>query len=166
MTGDLHRAEDLAQMAFQRVFAAAETWEPKARFSSFLWRIALNLCHDELRRITHRGECSLELLEAEDADGAFRMDSPGPDQEVERREIGEIVKQAVMRLEPLYREVLVLRHYEHLTFEQIAEILRIPTGTAKSRMAEALSRLSRLLKPLESEILCSPRIHRNGAKPA
>ena len=50
MTGDAHRAEDLAQTAFVRVFARRADWEPAGRFSTFLWRIALNLCYDELRR--------------------------------------------------------------------------------------------------------------------
>src|SRR6266496_1970649 len=60
MTGDPHRAEDLAQTAFVRVFARRANWEPSGRFSTFLWRIALNLCYDEARRIHRRGECSLE----------------------------------------------------------------------------------------------------------
>src|SRR5919197_552467 len=56
MLADAHRAEDLAQEAFARVFARRKHYEPSAKFSTFLWRIALNLCYDELRKINRRGE--------------------------------------------------------------------------------------------------------------
>src|SRR5262245_52142280 len=55
MTGDAHRAEDLAQTVFARVFARRSDWEPTAKFSTFLWRVALNLCRDELRTRQRRG---------------------------------------------------------------------------------------------------------------
>src|SRR5271157_5642972 len=58
MTGDSHRAEDLTQTVFARVFARRAAWEPRSRFSTYLWRIALNLCRDELRRTSRRDECS------------------------------------------------------------------------------------------------------------
>jgi len=67
MTGDLHKAEDLTQAAFVKLYAARAGWEPESKFSTFLWRIALNLCHDELRKRKRLGECSLEELE-EDSD--------------------------------------------------------------------------------------------------
>src|SRR5690348_11103026 len=60
MTGDIHRAEDLAQTVFARVFGRRADWQPSAKFSTFLWRVALNLCRDELRKRQRRGECSLE----------------------------------------------------------------------------------------------------------
>ncbi|MBI2924188.1 MAG: sigma-70 family RNA polymerase sigma factor [Verrucomicrobia bacterium] len=56
MTGDLHRGEDLAQEAFVRVFAKRKDYEPSAKFSTYLWRIALNLSYDELRRRQRRPE--------------------------------------------------------------------------------------------------------------
>ena len=58
MTGDVHRAEDLTQAAFARVFAGRADWMPTGRFSTFLWRIALNLCHDELRRTLRQSRTS------------------------------------------------------------------------------------------------------------
>src|SRR5688572_29212 len=60
MLGDAHRAEDLTQEAFVRVFARRKDYEPAGKFSTFLWRIALNLCYDELRRIKRRRESSLD----------------------------------------------------------------------------------------------------------
>src|SRR5262245_15379760 len=60
MLGDAHRAEDLAQDVFARVFAKRSEYNPTAKFSTWIWRIALNRCYDELRRRQLRGECSLE----------------------------------------------------------------------------------------------------------
>jgi RNA polymerase sigma-70 factor (ECF subfamily) len=156
MLGDAHRAEDLAQTAFVRVFARRADWEPTGRFSTFLWRIALNLCHDELRRNRRRGECSLEALDEETGGGLdlLAADQPAPDEQAETRERGELVRDALQKLAPHYREVVVLRHYEGLKFHEIGRVLEIPEGTAKSRMAEALTQLNRTLRHINEETLC------------
>jgi RNA polymerase sigma-70 factor (ECF subfamily) len=157
MVGDPHRAEDLAQTAFVRVFARRADWEPTGRFSTFLWRIALNLCHDELRRTRRRGECSLEALDEETGSGLelLAADQPAPDEQAENRERGELVRDALLKLAPHYREVVVLRHYEGLKFHEIGRVLDIPEGTAKSRMAKALTQLNRILKHIKEETLCN-----------
>jgi RNA polymerase sigma-70 factor, ECF subfamily len=157
MTGDGHRAEDLTQTAFTRVFTRRAEWEPTGKFSTFLWRVALNLCHDELRRRQRRGEFSLEAL-SEEGDGVaserFAADHPQPDAEAEASERGEQVRRALDRLAGHYREVVVLRHYEGLKFREISEVLGIPEGTVKSRMTEALAQLTRLLKHLNEDESC------------
>jgi len=160
MTGDPHRAEDLTQSAFARVFARRTDWEPSARFSTFLWRIALNLCRDELRRTRRRGECSLENFD-DDGDGApefLSADEPSPAAQADARERGELVRNALLKLSPHFREVVVLRHYEGLKFHEIGEVLGIPEGTAKSRMAEALNQLGRFLKCLNEDTQCNRKI--------
>jgi RNA polymerase sigma-70 factor (ECF subfamily) len=158
MTGDSHRAEDLTQSAFARIFARREDWEPTGKFSTFLWRIALNLCHDEARRNRRRGECSLEALQ-EDGDWSefVETDEPPPDANVENLERADLVREALLKLAPHYREVVVLRHYEQLKFREIGEVLGIPDGTVKSRMAEALTQLNHLLKHLNQDISCNPK---------
>jgi RNA polymerase sigma-70 factor, ECF subfamily len=157
MTGDPQRAEDLTQTAFTRVFARRADWQPTGRFSTFLWRIALNLCHDDLRRARRRGECSLEALEEEAGPESLAADEPSPDEQAQARERGELVRDALLKLAPHYREVVVLRHYERLKFHEIGHVLGIPEGTVKSRMAEALTQLGRLLQPLNSneEVSCN-----------
>ena len=160
MTGDPHKAEDLTQTAFARVFARRADWEPAGRFSTFLWRVALNLCHDESRRMSRRGECSLDALEEEDSGAAwpiFTGDEPGPDVQTDTRERSELVRQALQKLAPHHREVVVLRHYERLKFHEIGAVLGIPEGTVKSRMAEALTHLGRLLKHLNEGLSCNPK---------
>lgn len=149
MTGDAHRGEDLKQDAFLRLFEKRKDYQPTARFSTFLWRIALNLCYDELRRQQRRREF-LNGSAAEDTEGAPSenpAEAPGPDLNAAALEEGELVRQAVMQLPEIYRAVVVLRHYQDLKLARIAEILEIPEGTVNSRMAEALERLSRILEP-------------------
>jgi len=158
MTGDQHQAQDLTQTAFARVYSHRADWEATAKFSSFLWRIALNLCHDEFRRNERRGECSLEALQQQSPLGfdVAASDEPAPDTQAEKAERAECVRRALQRLSPPYREVVALRHYQGLKFHEIAEVLRIPSGTVKSRMAEALTQLNRLLKHLNEDSSCKP----------
>jgi len=148
MTCDAHRAEDLKQETFLRVFAKCKEYEPRSRFSTYLWRIALNLCYDELRRQERRREFVRDNPADEETDfPECPAEAPGPDDCTIRLEEGEIVRRALRQLPALYRTVLVLRHYEGMKLSKIAEVLEIPEGTVNSRMAEALSRLSRVLAP-------------------
>ena len=149
MLGDPHRGEDLKQDTFMRLFQKRKDYQPKSRFSTFLWRIALNLCYDELRRQKRRREF-LSGNESEiDGDGPAEpaCDEAGPDARTAELEEGELVRRALMQLPEIYRAVVVLRHYENLKLSKIAEVLEIPEGTVNSRMAEALVRLSRILEP-------------------
>lgn len=145
MTGDTHRGEDLAQEAFARVFAKRKDWVPSAKFSTFLWRVALNLCYDELRRRERRRELSLEG-EFADREPTPALDEATPDLSIVRDETAARVREALMKISEPYRAVLVLRHYEDLKFREIAEVLGIPEGTVKSRMAEGLSQIAELLE--------------------
>jgi len=145
MTGDAHRGEDLAQDAFARLYARRHTYEPTARFSTFLWRIALNLCYDELRKIKRRGELPLEPTPDDDGP-AHADDASGPDDRAVETERAEAVRRALLELSEPYRVVVVLRHYEGLKFREIGDVLGIPEGTVKSRMAEALTQLDQLLR--------------------
>ncbi|HSU54974.1 MAG TPA: RNA polymerase sigma factor [Candidatus Dormibacteraeota bacterium] len=154
MTGDAHRAEDITQAVFTRIFARREDWQPTAKFSTFLWRVAINLCHDELRRTKRRAECAFENETIE----ALSDQSPAPDAEAAGNERAEHVREALFRLAPHYRDVVVLRHYERLKFHEIGEVLGIPEGTVKSRMSEALSQLNRFLKHLNEDTPCKPKI--------
>ena len=159
MTGNSHQGEDLAQETFARLFAKRKNYEPSGKFSTFLWRIALNLCYDELRKTNRRRESSLDEAgyDADATDGAdlhhLVASEPAPDRVLAERERGETVRRALLELAEPYRVVVVLRHYEGLKFRQIADVLDIPEGTVKSRMVEALNQLHRTL----SRELTQPR---------
>ena len=153
MTGDLHRGEDLAQETFARLFVRRHQYEPTGRFSTFLWRIALNICHDELRKIHRRGETPLASPGESAGEGgspgvaSFEPESgePGPDIRLVEAERAEAVRHALLGLSEPYRTVVVLRHYEGLKFWEIGDLLGIPEGTVKSRMSEAMNQLGREL---------------------
>jgi RNA polymerase sigma-70 factor (ECF subfamily) len=93
MTGDLHRGEDLTQEAFSRVFVRRKDFQQDSRFSTWLWRIALNLCYDELRRRKRRGEQPVENEDGE-AGPELRVFEPQPDEELANKEQAEIVRGA------------------------------------------------------------------------
>lgn len=147
MTGDVHRGEDLKQETFVRLFEKRKDYQPTGKFSTFLWRIALNLCYDDLRRQNRRREI-LTSGDEEQADiRDMAADGPGPDARAATSEEGELVRKALVQLPEMYRAVIVLRHYEDMKLAKIGEVLEIPEGTVNSRMAEALARLSRILEP-------------------
>src|SRR6266699_1012791 len=164
MTGDLHRGEDLKQETFARVFEKRKSFQPSARFSTWLWRIALNLCYDELRRINRRGESPLDADENATLAGLreFASETPAPDAQMAEREEGEMVRRALLQLPEIYRGVLVLRHYENLKLREIADILEIPEGTVNSRLAEGLAQLTRILEPQFDERGGRPNPIRRG----
>jgi RNA polymerase sigma-70 factor, ECF subfamily len=149
MTGDSHRGEDLKQETFARLFAKRANYQPTGRFSTYLWRIALNICHDELRRVNRRKELFPHALPDDPDSGCddHAADEPTPDLRAVQAEEGELVRGALLKLPEIYRTVLVLRHYQGLKLSEIAETLEIPQGTVNSRMAEALARLTRVLEP-------------------
>ncbi len=149
MTGDVHRGQDLAQDAFSRVFLRRQEYQPGGKFSTWLWRIAINLCLDDLRKRQRRPEVALIRESPEDALPIVETltdPGPGPDETLAALEQSERVRLALQRLPDHYRSVLIFRHYEGLRCSEIAEVLGIPEGTVKSRMSEALSRLSVLLR--------------------
>jgi RNA polymerase sigma-70 factor (ECF subfamily) len=163
MLGDAHRGEDLTQDAFARLFAKRKEYQPSGRFSTFLWRVALNLCYDELRRMKRRSESPLldDCLGADDELPVFASIEATPDRALLQEEESAMVRRAVLGLSEAFRSVVILRHYEGLKFREIADVLGIPEGTVKSRMAEALIQLEKALardfQPARTTVLCKPR---------
>jgi RNA polymerase sigma-70 factor, ECF subfamily len=142
MTGDAHAGEDLAQEAFARVFAARHQFAEGRRFSTWLWRIALNLCHEHARRRAVRNE----FVPTDD-----RVPAPDPHEQAAETERAALVRAALARLPESHRAVVVLREYERLKFREIAEVLNVPEGTVKWRMSEALTQLATELRPVLSD---------------
>lgn len=154
MTGDERYGEDLAQETFVRAFAARGGFDAGRKFSTWLWRIALNLCHNERRRRLVRAE---EPLGDDAEDGPFlRAFEPGPDERLMEQEQAALVRAALQGLPASHRAVVVLREYEGLKLREIAEVLDLPEGTVKSRLADALTQLARRLKPVLEEPTPTP----------
>lgn len=142
MCGDSSLAEDAAQIAFIRAWQHLPVFQPQPTFRSWLYRIAVNAALDMLRR----------EKPASDLDGVS-IASPGNkvEAQVEQQERQRQVKRAVLALPEASRAVLVLREYEGLSYQEIAEALEIPTGTVMSRLSYARKRLAEMLAPLLEE---------------
>jgi len=148
MTGNIHLGDDLAQEVFARVFEKRRDFKGASRFSTWLWRIAVNRCYDEMRRPAARA--TTESLDDENSTVVLDInvaDVRTPRDSVAAQEEAELVRRALMNLPEQYRAVLVLRHYENLKLREIAEVLDLPEGTVCSRMAEGLAQLTQLLEP-------------------
>lgn len=132
---DWQEAEDIVQEVFVQVMKDADTFQPKASLSTWLFRIATFMC---LKRKRDRGIHS-RILNREAEAGTFSRDNPetGGAQEVLRRERVEAIKELVDHLPEEHRSVFVLREYEDMSYSQIAEVMGIEMGTVKSRLFRA-----------------------------
>ncbi|MGD8375974.1 MAG: RNA polymerase sigma factor [Acidobacteriota bacterium] len=126
-------AEEIRQEALMKAFAQARRFRPDGRFRSWIYRIALNLCHDRRRRSRRLRWSSLE-------DEAEPAAAPTEDL-VQRREESARVRAALEQLPEEQRSVLVLKEYEGLKFREIAEVLECPESTVKSRLYRGLTAL-------------------------
>ncbi len=152
MVNEVALAEDLRQEIFLRVYRSAKTYQSRAKFSTWLYRIATNLCLDTLAKQQRRKEVPIsEYLESE-SDGlgnGFICPSQKPDDAAVSKEIKNHVRLALARLPEEQRVVVVMRHYDELKFHEIAEILGCPVSTVKSRMAAGMQRLSQMLSHIK-----------------
>ncbi len=129
---------DLCQEVFLRVHQAAGRYREDGNFAAWLYRIALNVGRDAQRRGRHE---PVALTDAELADPAAR-----PEALCQRRELHNLVAEAVAALPEPLRTVLALRHDAGLNFEEIARLTGIPASTLKSRFSAALGRLRDCLR--------------------
>ena len=140
--GDAATAEDLLQETFLRVVRGAGDWKREAKFSTWLYTIARNLCTDHARRSAFRSATSLD-----DA-GALSSGAPGADGALLDREIAARIDRAVADLPLEQREVFLMREVMELPFAEIARAVGASEPTVKSRMRYALERLRAALDEL------------------
>lgn len=134
MLGSTQDAEDVAQECFVRLYRHIHRLEPRARFSTVLFGIARNLALNFLRDSRRRGRDAAAPLA--DADGASETGAL-PDQQARLKEIESALEQALAALSADHREVLVLREFQGLDYESIAEVVGCRVGTVRSRLARA-----------------------------
>jgi len=155
ITGNSADALDAAQETFGILFRKIGGFRFESKFSSWVYRIAVNASIDLKRRVSTRSVTSLDGIGDSDAreyDGP-RLDmtedaGEGPMRMAGKRELEVEVQRAILRLSPKMRAITVLRYIEDLTYEQIAESLQISIGTVKSRLARAHQALDRELTPV------------------
>lgn len=143
MTGNRYEAEELAQEAFVRAYVALSSYKPQYKFSTWLFKIATNLCINHLKkrsRLVH-----MEDYQGEDGQSAWVMPDTrsyrNPAMAAERREMRRQIQEAIDQLPPAYRTVVILRHLQGLSYQEIAEVIDLPIGTVKSRLGRGRSRL-------------------------
>lgn len=138
MIGCAEAAEDLSQEVFLRVYRSRESYSENGSFRYWIYQIALNVTRDAKRRERIRPK-SIELHEGE---------APGspPAVELQRKELADAVNHAISELPGSLREVLVLRHYEEMSFADMSRLLKTPASTLKSRFATALARVGEWLR--------------------
>jgi RNA polymerase sigma-70 factor (ECF subfamily) len=132
-------AEDIAQEVFIKVFAALDRYDPTYPFASWLNRITSNLCIDYLRKEKDRAISLDQPVGGGDDDLLIQLPSPaaGPDREMESREMMATLEEAMGLLPEHYRIIVILRHQEQLSYEEISDTLGIPLGTVKARIHRA-----------------------------
>jgi RNA polymerase sigma-70 factor (ECF subfamily) len=137
--GSDEEARDVAQEAFLKAYQAIGTFKKEARFSSWLYQIATNLCRDRLRRRKTRATVSLEALEES---GPVMVETrPGAHERLLERDLARAVRRAVSELPEEQREVVILKEYQDLTFLEIAQALGVPVSTVKTRLYRGLGQL-------------------------
>ena len=152
MLGSAEDARDATQETFLAAFRGLRSFRGEAKVSSWLHRIAVNQCITRRRRASVRPETPLEG-ETEGGSDGFAAARHSPLGETERRERSEAVRRAVQSLPPELRAVVVMKEFEELTFQQIAEALGVPLSTVKSRLYTALGQLRRRLEEHGAEAL-------------
>ena len=152
LINSIELAEDLRQEIFLRVYRAAGTYQPTAKFSTWLYRIATNLCLDTLAKQQHRKTIPIDSV-SDDLDAKSIVHPVDkPDEIVERKEVERQVRVALERLPENLRVIVIMRYYDGLKFREIADILSCPVSTVKSRMAAGMRRLNQMLSaPVNSD---------------
>lgn len=143
MLGDQSEAEDVAQEVFIRLWTHAARWQPgKAKFETWIHRVALNLCYDRLRR---RPTKKLEDV-PDPVDEA-----PGPATALYQTQLAAAVNDALQRLPDRQREAIVLCHYQGMTNIDAAELMGVSVDAMESLLARGRRALKALLKPLSGD---------------
>ncbi|MEI6233836.1 MAG: sigma-70 family RNA polymerase sigma factor [Planctomycetota bacterium] len=147
-------AEDIAQETFMRVFRNAKRYLPVAKFTTWLYKIAANLCINELKKGKLRNTLSLDEPAGSDPDGSrivdrIASDSSSPLNDMERAEAQDLIGKAIEHLPPDQRTTLVMVEYHEMQYQDIAEILEVSVSAIKMRVKRARETLRETLKMLQ-----------------
>lgn len=148
MTGNPEDAQELAQEAIVRAFTSIGKFRGDSSFSTWLYRITINVCTDFLRK---RNKVTLISMEQGAASNdnqqglQIEEESPGPDELAEKKQLKKLVRDAMDALSEEHRQVLILRDILNLSYKEIANTLKVNEGTIKSRINRARAGLKKIV---------------------
>jgi RNA polymerase sigma-70 factor (ECF subfamily) len=132
---DIDSAEDISQAAFIKAYENLESFNPKYKFFSWIYRIVINEALNFLNKTKNLQELNENIISKQKT----------PDLEFEETELSEQVRNALMHIEPNYRVLIELRHFQNFSYSEIGNILEIPEKTVKSRLYMARQALGKIL---------------------
>ena len=147
MSNNSHEAEDISQETFLRAYQSLAHFNPSYKFSTWLYQITLNIIRDRFKK----KELNYVSLDAPiETDDSKYYPQPtdltnNPEQIIARQEDAQAIQQAINSLPLKYREVIVLRHLQDLSYIEISNILKLPSGTVKIRLYRAREQLRKIL---------------------
>ncbi|CAA9359913.1 MAG: hypothetical protein AVDCRST_MAG68-4337 [uncultured Gemmatimonadetes bacterium] len=156
MLRDREQAEDLAQETFVRVFNHIDRYDPKYKFSSWIFKIATNLTIDHIRKkevATVSIDGSRYAVTADEIEAStisVASDDENPEELLEAKELGSSIEEAIGGLRAEYRTAILLRHVEGREYQEIADIMGLPLGTIKTFIHRARKELQGKLAHLRS----------------
>lgn len=130
-------AADITQETFLRLHRTLESFRGDSSFSTWLYRVTVNLCITELRRRGRNRFQFLDDLEHDEEAQLSEEHGPTPDEAIELEEERRVVHQVLRTLPPDYRAIMVLRHFQQLAYEEIAEVLGLTLSQVKTRLFRA-----------------------------
>ncbi|MFZ9089324.1 MAG: RNA polymerase sigma factor [Planctomycetaceae bacterium] len=144
-------SEDLAQEAFLRVYKARERYEPTARFSTWLFRIAHNLASNQIRGAVRRKEVSLQTRNSTDSNSSLdtflaEQSALMPARTLDSREMQQLVRDAVAQLSERQRTAVILHRFEDMSYEEIGDVMGLGTVAVKSLLSRARIKLKESLE--------------------
>jgi RNA polymerase sigma-70 factor (ECF subfamily) len=165
-------AADLAQEAFMRLFRALPQYNGESRFTTWLYRLVVNLGRDELRRRGRQVPVIPPIADEEGQDGMASVADDDrwadPSLALDSRELRDGVRQALAQLEEHYRLVLTLYYFDDMKYSDIAEVLDIPLNTVKSHIRRGKERLAALLEaqeqPPAARAVAQSKVERQSAR--
>ncbi|HDP98325.1 MAG TPA: sigma-70 family RNA polymerase sigma factor [bacterium] len=146
--GNTEESEDLVQETFLRVYRNRKAYQKVAKFSTWIYTIAGNLAKTELRKRKRRRFFSISELGFNEKDYDISDEAYNPEKDVDSRLKEAIIHEQIMALSPKFREVIILRDVQQLSYEEISEIVNIPLGTVKSRVNRGRLKLQEKLTTL------------------
>jgi RNA polymerase sigma-70 factor (ECF subfamily) len=145
LVGNREDALDLSQEAFIRAYTNIRSLNLNWGFFPWFYQILRNLCFSHLRKRRSRPSCSLDAI-TEQTGASFESDCVGPETAAQTKELQHQIWRAIAKLDEKHREVIVLRHFRNLSYEQMSKVLFCSIGTVTSRLYHARMKLKEILE--------------------